>query len=406
VRSAESVGSPEPVDSHEPVDSYQPAAVCPPLSLYIHVPWCVRKCPYCDFNSHAIHTSHSTTDAIPESAYLDALVEDLDQDLAFVSGRPIETLFIGGGTPSLMSGDFYHRLFDHLRARLNITPDAEITLEANPGTLETGRFEAFRKAGINRLSIGVQSFNSSHLKALGRIHDSEAAHGAITAARQAGFDNLNIDLMHGLPGQTPEQALEDLRTALDYQPPHLSWYQLTLEPNTEFHSRPPDMPDDDHLWDIYRQGIQLLRQQGFQDYEVSAWSRGDSASRHNLNYWTFGDYLALGAGAHGKISLADGSIRRYWKTRQPEAYLNRIGSRTAGNAMIAPEDLPLEFLMNALRLTEGVSERLFCERTGLPLSSVGVKLKTARDEKLLVEDRLQATALGQRYLNSLLERFL
>jgi len=388
------------VDSREPGDSNQPKAVCPPLSLYIHIPWCVRKCPYCDFNSHA------TTGAIPESAYLDALVEDLEQDLAFATGRPIETIFIGGGTPSLMSGDFYDRLIVHLRTKLNIATDAEITLEANPGTLETGRFEAFRKAGINRLSIGVQSFNSGHLKALGRIHDSEAAHRAISAARQAGFDNFNIDLMHGLPGQTPEQALEDLRTALDYQPPHLSWYQLTLEPNTEFYSRPPDLPDDDHLWDIYRQGSEFLHRQGFRDYEVSAWSRDGRASRHNLNYWTFGDYLALGAGAHGKISLADGSIRRYWKTRQPEAYLNRIGSRTAGTDIIAPEDLPLEFLMNALRLTEGVSERLFCERTGLPLSSVGVKLKTARDEKLLVKDRLQATALGQRYLNSLLERFL
>lgn len=388
------------MDSREPGDSNQPKAVCPPLSLYIHIPWCVRKCPYCDFNSHA------TTGAIPESAYLDALVEDLEQDLAFATGRPIETIFIGGGTPSLMSGDFYDRLIVHLRTKLNIATDAEITLEANPGTLETGRFEAFRKAGINRLSIGVQSFNSDHLKALGRIHDSEAAHRAISAARQAGFDNFNIDLMHGLPGQTPEQALEDLRTALDYQPPHLSWYQLTLEPNTEFYSRPPDLPDDDHLWDIYRQGCEFLHRQGFRDYEVSAWSRDGRESRHNLNYWTFGDYLALGAGAHGKISLADGSIRRYWKTRQPEAYLNRIGSRTAGTDIIAPEDLPLEFLMNALRLTEGVSERLFCERTGLPLSSVGVKLKTARDEKLLVKDRLQATALGQRYLNSLLERFL
>lgn len=375
-------------------------SVSPPLSLYIHVPWCVRKCPYCDFNSHA------ATGAIPESAYLDALLEDLEQDLAFASGRPVETVFIGGGTPSLMSGEFYQRLFTHVRARLNISPDAEITLEANPGTLEAGRFEAFRDAGINRLSIGVQSFNANHLKALGRIHDSQAAHRAITAARQAGFENFNIDLMHGLPGQTPEQALEDLRTALHYQPPHLSWYQLTLEPNTEFYSRPPDLPDDDHLWDIYCRGAGFLHQQGYRDYEVSAWSLEGRASRHNLNYWTFGDYLALGAGAHGKISLADGSIRRYWKTRQPEAYLNRIGSRTAGSNSITDEDLPLEFLMNALRLTDGVSEDLFYQRTGLPLSSVGVKLKTVRDDKLLVSDRLQATPLGQRYLNSLLERFL
>ncbi len=384
----------------QPGTDQQPAAVRPPLSLYIHVPWCVRKCPYCDFNSHAF------TGAIPESAYLQALLEDLDQDLAFATDRPIETVFVGGGTPSLMSGEFYDRLFRELRARLTFAVDAEITLEANPGTLEAGRFEAFRNAGINRLSIGVQSFNAEHLKALGRIHDADAAHRAIGAARQAGFDNFNIDLMHGLPGQTPEQAIADIETALNYQPPHLSWYQLTLEPNTEFYSRPPDLPDDDHLWDIYRQGSDLLHQRGYQDYEVSAWCREGKASRHNLNYWTFGDYLALGAGAHGKISLADGSIRRYWKTRQPEAYLQRIGSRTAGTDAIAVEDLPLEFLMNALRLKEGVDESLFSERTGLPLTTVGVKLEQLRNEKLMVVDRLQATELGQRYLNSLLERFL
>lgn len=383
-----------------PGDDQQPAAVRPPLSLYIHVPWCVRKCPYCDFNSHAF------TGTIPESAYLQALLEDLDQDLAFATDRPIETVFIGGGTPSLMSGDFYDRLFRELRARLAFATNAEITLEANPGTLEAGRFDAFRAAGINRLSIGVQSFNPDHLKTLGRIHDADAAHRAIRAARRAGFDNFNIDLMHGLPGQTPGQALEDIQTALDYKPPHLSWYQLTLESNTEFYSRPPELPDDDHLWDIYRRGSDYLHQHGYEDYEVSAWSLQGRASRHNLNYWTFGDYLALGAGAHGKISLVDGGIRRYWKTRQPDAYLNRIGSRTAGSDAIAVDDLPLEFLMNALRLKEGVDESLFSERTGLPLTTVGVKLEQLRNEKLLVSDRLQATDLGQRYLNSLLERFL
>ena len=383
-----------------PGDDQQPAAVRPPLSLYIHVPWCVRKCPYCDFNSHAF------TGTIPESAYLQALLEDLDQDLAFATDRPIETVFIGGGTPSLMSGDFYDRLFRELRARLAFATNPEITLEANPGTLEAGRFDAFRAAGINRLSIGVQSFNPDHLKTLGRIHDADAAHRAIRAARRAGFDNFNIDLMHGLPGQTPGQALEDIQTALDYKPPHLSWYQLTLEPNTEFYSRPPELPDDDHLWEIYRRGSDYLHQHGYEDYEVSAWSLQGRASRHNLNYWTFGDYLALGAGAHGKISLVDGGIRRYWKTRQPDAYLNRIGSRTAGSDAIAVDDLPLEFLMNALRLKEGVDESLFSERTGLPLTTVGVKLEQLRNEKLLVSDRLQATDLGQRYLNSLLERFL
>ncbi len=377
-----------------------PVAVTPPLSLYLHMPWCVRKCPYCDFNSHAV--KHE----IPETAYLKALLEDLDQDLGFASDREIQTVFIGGGTPSLMTGEFYHTLFRELRARLNLAPDAEITLEANPGTLEEGRFEAFRAAGINRLSIGVQSFNGDHLQALGRIHDSHAAHRAIEAARQAGFDNFNVDLMHGLPGQTPADAIADLKAALGHNPAHLSWYQLTLEPNTEFYSRPPRLPDDDRLWEIYRRGGDFLRQQGFRDYEVSAWSRPGQASRHNLNYWTFGDYLALGAGAHGKISLADGSIRRYWKTRQPEAYLNRIGSRTAGTEPIEVEDLPLEFLMNTLRLSEGVEETLFTERTGLPLSSVAVKLDQLRDEELLERHRLQATDLGQRYLNSLLERFL
>ncbi len=383
-----------------PVADMPVQAVRPPLSLYIHVPWCVRKCPYCDFNSHALQGE------LPESAYLDALLEDLDQDLPLVSEREISTVFIGGGTPSLMSGAFYQALFGRLSEKLALARDAEITLEANPGTLEAGRFEAFRKAGINRLSIGVQSFDPDHLTVLGRIHDSDSAHRAIETARQAGFDNFNIDLMHGLPGQTPEQAVRDLEAALAYEPPHLSWYQLTLEPNTEFYSRPPTLPDDDRLWDIYQQGARFLRAHGYRDYEVSAWCRNDRASRHNLNYWTFGDYLALGAGAHGKVSFADGRIQRYWKTRQPEAYLNRIGSRTAGTAEIEPEERPLEFLMNTLRLSEGVDETLFLQRTGLPLATVGVKLDQLRKEGLLEKGRLQATDLGQRYLNSLLERFL
>ncbi|MGO1463556.1 MAG: radical SAM family heme chaperone HemW [Marinobacter sp.] len=378
----------------------RPVPVTPPLSLYIHVPWCVRKCPYCDFNSHAVQNE------IPEQAYLSALLEDLDQDLALASGRTVETVFIGGGTPSLMSGNFYHRLFDGLRKRLTFADDAEITLEANPGTLEEGRFEAFREAGINRLSIGVQSFNSAHLKALGRIHDSAAAHRAIEAAKKAGFDNFNLDLMHGLPGQTPGNALEDLKMAMSHKPPHLSWYQLTLEPNTEFYSRPPDLPDDDRLWEIAQTGGEYLLKHGFSDYEISAWCQKGKASRHNVNYWTFGDYMALGAGGHGKISLADGTIKRYWKTRQPDAYLNRIGSRTAGSNRIETEELPLEFLMNALRLRDGVAEDVFSDRTGLPLTDVAVKLQKLREDKLLVSDRLQATSLGQRYLNSLLERFL
>jgi oxygen-independent coproporphyrinogen-3 oxidase len=297
-------------------------------------------------------------------------------------------------------------LFDRLRTHLSFTDDAEITLEANPGTVEQSRFTGFRGAGINRLSLGIQSFNPMRLEALGRIHDDKAAHRAIEAARNAGFDNFNLDLMHGLPGQTPADALDDLRAAMSWHPPHLSWYQLTLEPNTEFYSRPPQLPDDDRLWEIYCQGADYLHHQGFKDYEVSAWSRPGMESRHNLNYWMFGDYLALGAGAHGKVTFRNGDIRRFWKTRQPEAYMNRIGSRTAGSQMVEPEERPLEFLMNALRLTAGVPENLFTERTGLPLSRVAVKLETLRKENMLEPGRIQTTELGQRYLNSLLERFL
>ena len=376
------------------------AGALPPLSLYIHVPWCVKKCPYCDFNSHAL------TGDIPEADYLEAIMEDLAGDLQLIQGRPIQTVFIGGGTPSLMSPDFYDALFGRLHTQLSFADDVEITLEANPGTVEQARFNGFHSAGINRLSLGIQSFNPERLKALGRIHDDIAAHRAIEAALNAGFDNFNLDLMHGLPGQTPNQAIDDLKAAIAWAPPHLSWYQLTLEPNTEFYSRPPQLPDDDHLWEIYCQGGDYLHQQGFTDYEVSAWSRPDMESRHNLNYWMFGDYLALGAGAHGKVTFQNGEIRRFWKTRQPEAYINRIGSRTAGSQMVELEERPLEFLMNALRLTSGVPENLFTERTGLPLSRVAVKLEQLRKEKMLEPGRIQTTELGQRYLNSLLERFL
>ncbi|HKK55638.1 radical SAM family heme chaperone HemW [Marinobacter sp.] len=380
--------------------THSPVLARPPLSLYLHMPWCVKKCPYCDFNSHAL------VGAIPEQAYLDAIFEDLEQDLYLIRNRAIETVFIGGGTPSLMSPEFYFRLFDGLGQRLTLASDAEITLEANPGTVEQARFDGFRAAGINRLSLGIQSFQPRQLQALGRIHDDKAAHQAIAASRKAGFDNFNLDLMHGLPDQTPEEAVADLEAAIAWEPPHVSWYQLTLEPNTEFYRRPPDLPDDDRLWEIYCRGADLLRRHGYVDYEVSAWSQPGAASSHNLNYWTFGDYLALGAGAHGKVTQADGQVRRFWKTRQPEAYLKRIGSRTAGYQMVETGELPLEFMMNALRLSAGVSEKLFTERTGLPLSLVKVKLDSLRKDRLLERDRLQATELGQRYLNSLLERFL
>lgn len=372
----------------------------PPLSLYIHVPWCVRKCPYCDFNSHTFHGD------LPEQDYLNALGDDLEADTALSAERTVETIFIGGGTPSLMSSRFYQQLFGRLAQHLSIAGDAEITLEANPGTVEQGRFDGFRQAGINRLSIGVQSFNPRHLKTLGRIHDDRAAHRAIAAAKAAGFENFNLDLMHGLPDQSVDDALADLDAALQWQPPHLSWYQLTVEPNTEFYSKPPMLPDDERLWAIFEAGKKRLQQAGLADYEVSAWSLPGKASKHNLNYWQFGDYLALGAGGHGKITHANGDIERYWKTRQPDAYLKRIGSRTSGRQLITPEDRTLEFMMNALRLTDGVEESLYNQRTGLPFASITGILKELRGKQLLQPDRLQTTALGQRYLNSLLERFL
>ncbi|PVY76963.1 anaerobic coproporphyrinogen III oxidase [Tamilnaduibacter salinus] len=372
----------------------------PPLSLYIHVPWCVRKCPYCDFNSHAL------TGDLPEGAYRHALLEDLQEDLGGVDNRPIDTVFIGGGTPSLMSADFYHCLFDGLREHLTLAPDAEITLEANPGTLEQGRFRGFREAGINRLSIGVQSFQASHLEVLGRIHDADAARRAMDEARAAGFERFNVDLMHGLPDQTVNDAIADLHTAMAHEPPHISWYQLTLEPNTAFYSAPPRLPDEETLAAIADAGAETLSGSGYRPYEVSAWSRDGDIARHNLNYWQFGDYLALGAGAHGKITFPNGDIRRYWKTRQPEAYLNRLGSRTAGQSTIEPSERPLEFLMNALRLTDGVEEALFEARTGVPLSSIQDELTALRQEGLLTPDRLQTTPMGQRYLDSILQRFL
>ncbi|MEC9482594.1 MAG: radical SAM family heme chaperone HemW, partial [Halomonas sp.] len=296
----------------------------PPLSLYVHVPWCVRKCPYCDFNSHGVGRSAE----LPEDGYLTALLADLDADLALAGQRELTSVFIGGGTPSLMSADFYGRFFAALNERLALSRDCEITLEANPGTVEQRRFAGYREAGINRLSIGVQSFQPAQLEALGRIHSGTEAERAVTSARCAGFDNINLDLMHGLPGQDVAQAIDDLEQALALSPEHLSWYQLTLEPNTEFHSQPPRLPEDDTLWDIQDAGHQRLEQAGYNRYEISAYARPGRRSRHNLNYWRFGDYLGIGAGAHGKLSRPGASgtldIERRWKSRQPDAYLRRL----------------------------------------------------------------------------------
>ncbi|TDT44392.1 anaerobic coproporphyrinogen III oxidase [Halospina denitrificans] len=375
----------------------------PPLGLYLHTPWCVRKCPYCDFNSHTAPTT------IPENDYLSALIEDLDADRDELDGRPLQSLFIGGGTPSLMSASFYERFLDALSRRVDLSQLDEITLEANPGTVEEARFRDFRRVGINRLSLGVQSFDPGHLTRLGRIHDDSDARRGVTTAMDAGFDRINLDLMHGLPGQTPEQAVSDLETALAFNTGHVSWYQLTIEPNTAFYSDPPPLPDDDTLASIQEQGEAVLYGAGLQRYEISAWGRPGEECRHNLNYWRFGDYLALGAGAHGKVTRSgSGRVRRYWKTRQPGDYINRIGSRTAGRSELEAQDLVLEFMLNALRLSEGVPASFFQARTGLPLSRIEDQLRQLRAHGLLADtpDQLVATERGRCYLNEVLEAFV
>lgn len=376
--------------------------VLPPLALYIHIPWCVRKCPYCDFNSHAAGPS------LPEQEYVDALLADLDADLDHVHGRELTSIFFGGGTPSLFSAGALGRLLQGVEQRIGFAGDIEITLEANPGTFEQAKFRDYRSLGINRLSIGVQSFQESKLKALGRIHNGDEAIRAADMARAAGFDNFNLDLMHGLPGQSIEDALYDLRTAIAQGPAHLSWYQLTMEPNTVFWSQPPELPEDDLLWDIQEAGQALLAGNGYAQYEVSAYARAGKMARHNLNYWTFGDFLGIGAGAHAKLSAPHGRIFRTWKTRLPKDYLDPAKAFRAGERVLEAGELPFEFLMNALRLTDGVPAALFEQRTGLPLACLAQARRAAEARQLLQTDpqRLVATAQGQLFLNELLQHFL
>ena len=385
----------------------------PPLSLYVHMPWCVRKCPYCDFNSHAAPSDEQG--GVPEAAYIAALLQDLDQDLADFPDaqaceRDLVSIFIGGGTPSLISPAGYAALFDGLRARLNFADDIEITLEANPGTVEQGLFQGYREVGINRLSIGVQTFQTAQLKALGRIHSGDEAQRAAQSAREAGFSNFNLDLMHGLPGQTLEQALDDLRQAIALEPTHLSWYQLTLEPNTVFFREQPVLPDEDVLADIQDAGQALLASEGYVQYEVSAYARRNQRCRHNLNYWQFGDYLGIGAGAHGKLTQVTATgldILRTSKTRVPKDYLAATRVRVA-ETLIAAETLPFEFMLNTLRLIEGVSTTLWSERTGLSPEVLAETVTAVQHKGLLQNDpnTLVATALGQRYLNRVIEAFL
>ena len=373
----------------------------PPLSLYIHIPWCVRKCPYCDFNSHAVK------DEIPEAAYVQALLRDLQYEQVAAQGREIDTIFIGGGTPSLFTADAITQILDGANHIIPFSRDIEITMEANPGTFEQERFAGYLKAGVNRLSIGVQSFNPEHLQALGRIHSGDDARKAITAARELGYPHLNIDLMHGLPDQNEEQALDDLGTAIALGPDHLSWYQLTIEPNTEFYAKPPIIPQDETLWDIQQAGQALLAKAGFQQYEISAYAKGSQArARHNLNYWQFGDYIGIGAGAHGKVSFVQQDlILRRWKQRSPKAYLHSINP-LGGEQAIAREDRPFEFMMNVLRLNEGVEETVFTQRAFMPLTDIKEVLASARQRTLLEPSRLQATPQGQLFLNDLLETFI
>lgn len=374
-----------------------------PLSLYVHVPWCVRKCPYCDFNSHQVRGE------IPQQQYVDALIEDLRAEATLAGGRAIHSIFIGGGTPSLFTADAYEQLLSAVRDNFTVEPGAEITLEANPGTFEQERFQGYRDAGINRVSIGIQSFSDSSLSALGRIHNAGEAVAAARAARSI-FDRINLDLMHGLPDQTPEMAIADLQQALELNPDQISWYQLTLEPNTEFAARPPKLPIEESLWQIQEQGQALLESRGFRQYEISAFATPSGEGQHNLNYWRFGDYIGIGAGAHGKLSRWQGDkleITRRHKQRQPKGYMNPQ-SRIAGEEQIAPEDRAFEFMLNALRLTEGFATELFAQRTGLELDLISTQLKRAESKGLLTIDAAFArpTNEGRLFLNDLLELFL
>ncbi|ACT14471.1 MULTISPECIES: radical SAM family heme chaperone HemW [Pectobacterium] len=372
----------------------------PPLSLYIHIPWCVQKCPYCDFNSHALKGD------VPHQEYVDHLLADLDADLPLASGRELHSIFIGGGTPSLLSAEAMQALLDGVRARIPLTPDAEVTMEANPGTVEADRFSGYQRAGINRISIGVQSFDPQKLTRLGRIHGPDEAKRAAHLATGLGLRSFNLDLMHGLPDQSLDEALDDLRQAIALNPPHLSWYQLTIEPNTLFSSRPPTLPDDDALWDIYEQGHALLSAAGYQQYETSAYAKPGYQCQHNLNYWRFGDYLGIGCGAHGKLTFSDGRILRTVKVRHPRGYMQ--GTYLDKQHDVANDDRPFEFFMNRFRLLEAAPRADFTAYTGLEEHCIRPQLDQALAQGYLTETAThwQITEHGKLFLNSLLELFL
>lgn len=385
----------------------------PPLALYIHIPWCIRKCPYCDFNSH------QAGEVLPEAAYVSALRADLEQDLPLVQGRKLSSIFFGGGTPSIFTAQAIGQILRDVEQLVGFEPDIEITLEANPGTFEQDRFSGFRNVGINRLSIGIQSFNDVQLKLLGRVHGGAEALRAVDIARKVGFDNINLDLMHGLPQQSLFDALADLSQAIALGPEHLSWYQLTIEQNTVFYSAPPLLPEDDTLADIQDRGQELLAEAGYAQYEISAYAQMNKAARHNINYWEFGDYLGIGAGAHGKITLLEKQcIMRQWKTRMPQHYLqsgDKISNHVAGHRnsfagggeVLTDESLPLEFLINALRLNRGTPTDIFTRRTGLLPGALEPRWSGLIQQGLVQvqDERLMTTELGRRFLNRVLESY-
>jgi putative oxygen-independent coproporphyrinogen III oxidase len=387
----------------------------PPLSLYIHMPWCVKKCPYCDFNSHGLRSEPP-----PYADYINHLLADLDADRADFAAalegrpginRPVISVFFGGGTPSLFAPELIARLLDGVRERLPLAADAEITLETNPGTVEHGRFDGYLAAGVNRISFGVQSFDDDKLKRLGRIHSAGEAEAAVKSAQDAGYENINLDLMYALPRQDLDGALADVERAVALAPTHISHYQLTLEPNTAFAANPPPLPDDDHAWAMQEACEARLAAAGYGQYEISAYARPGRRCVHNLNYWQFGDYLGIGAGAHGKLSdAASGQIHRRWKTRGPRAYLEAAGGpgRIGGDNVVAVNELPFEYMLNALRLVDGVPMAAFAERTGLPPERIAGALAAARQRDWLHDDpqRLHTTALGQRFLNDVIGIFL
>ncbi|MCE9678039.1 radical SAM family heme chaperone HemW [Shewanella sp. AS1] len=373
----------------------------PPLSLYIHIPWCVQKCPYCDFNSHGQHGE------LPQQAYVDALLNDLAKDAHYAQGRALHSIFIGGGTPSLFAASQIKRLLDGVKQQLAFMDDIEITMEANPGTLEHDDFADYRAAGITRLSIGVQSFSSDKLNLLGRIHDKDEARVAATKASQANYNSFNLDLMHGLPNQSLTEAMKDIETAASLNPPHLSWYQLTIEPNTLFHSKPPQLPDDEALWQIYEQGQQRLAQLGYEQYEISAYAKPGYQCRHNLNYWQFGDYLGIGCGAHGKITLqSEQRIVRTVKIKHPKGYL-AAEDYLFEQTEVAEDERALEYLMNRLRLMSPIPKTEFEQRTGLPSSSLEHGMALAADKGLVVihHDAWQLTPKGNMFVNEILAQF-